>query len=150
MAWPLIKQLSYALHIAIYRGLEMRNKFLGTGYQGFHPLRKIRVAMRGVRYAVLFDLAVTYKLVLSVSILAGCFYYRQWLDFGLVVVSTGLMLVSEIFNTTIEALCDFIESNENPKIGIIKDIAAAAAGISILVWFIIVTIELIRVLQIVV
>ncbi|SLM28116.1 conserved membrane hypothetical protein [Desulfamplus magnetovallimortis] len=126
----------------------MRNKFLGTGYQGFYPLRKIRVALRGVRYAVLFDLAVTYKLVLSFFILAACFYYRQWLDFGLVVVSTGLMLVSEIFNTTIEALCDFIESNENQKIGIIKDISAGAAGISILVWFIVVVIESLRVMRI--
>ncbi|MBN2313360.1 MAG: diacylglycerol kinase [Sedimentisphaerales bacterium] len=127
----------------------MRNKFLKTGQQGFHPIRKIRVALRGVQYAVVFDVAVTYKLVLSLFVLAGCFYYRQWLDFGLVFVSTGLMLLSEMFNTTIEALCDFIESGPDRRIGIIKDIAAAAAGISIFVWFVIVVIELIRVLQVV-
>jgi len=128
----------------------MRNKFLETGYRGFHPIRKIRVALRGVRFAVLFDFAVSYKLALSFVILAGCFYYRQWLDFGLVLVATGLMLVSEIFNTAIEALCDFIESGENEKIGIIKDIAAGAAGISILIWFAVVVIESIRFLQVIV
>ncbi len=119
----------------------MRNKFLGTGEAGFSPLRKIKVALRGLRYAVLFDLAVAYKLVLSLSLLAICFYYRQWLDLTLILVATGMMLVAEMFNTTVEALCDFVEEQHNEKIGIIKDIAAAAAGISILVWFAVVLVE---------
>jgi diacylglycerol kinase (ATP) len=125
----------------------MRNKFLGTGLKGFHPLRKIRIIASGLRYAILYDLAVTYKIVLSSLILLVCFYYRQWLDFGLVFVATGVMLVSEMFNTTIEALCDFLEPAENRKIGIIKDIAAAAAGISILVWYVVLAVEVVRVWQ---
>ncbi len=44
------------------------------------------------------------------------------------------MLIAELFNSAIEALCDFVEDQENEKIRIVKDIAAAAAGISILVW----------------
>ncbi len=119
----------------------MRNKFLGTGQQGFHPLRKVHVVLSGLRYAIIYDFAVTYKILLSVLLLAGCFYYRRWLDFGIVFVATGLMLVAEMVNTTIEALCDFLEPRENEKIGIIKDIAAAAAGISILVWFVVTGIE---------
>ena len=119
----------------------MRNKFLGTGQQGFHPLRKVRVVLSGLRYAIIHDFAVTYKILVSVLLLAGCFYYRRWLDFGIVFVATGLMLVAEMVNTTIEALCDFLEPRENEKIGIIKDIAAAAAGISILVWCVVTGIE---------
>jgi diacylglycerol kinase len=80
-------------------------------------------------------------------ILLGCFYYRQWLDFSIVFLSTGLMLVAEMFNTTIEALCDFLEPQENAKIGIIKDIAAAAAGISILVWGVVLSLEAVHVWQ---
>lgn len=125
----------------------MRNKFLGTGEHGFHPLRKVRVAFSGARYAVLHDFAVAYKAVLSAVILLGCFYYRQWLDFSIVFLATGLMLVAEMFNTTIEALCDFLEPKENAKIGIIKDIAAAAAGISILVWGVVLSLEAIHVWQ---
>ncbi len=119
----------------------MRNKFLGTGQQGFHPLRKVGVVLSGLRYAIIYDFAVTYKILLSVLLLAGCFYYRRWLDFGIVLVATGLMLVAEMFNTTVEALCDFLEPRENEKIGIIKDIAAAAAGISILAWCVVTGIE---------
>lgn len=125
----------------------MRNKFLGTGEHGYHPLRKVRVALSGVRYAVLHDFAVAYKAVLSVLILLWCFWYRQWLDFSIVFLATGLMLVAEIFNTTIEALCDFLEPKHNEKIGIIKDIAAAAAGISILVWGVILSLEAVQVWQ---
>ncbi len=125
----------------------MRNKFLGTGEHGFHPLRKVRVALSGARYAVLHDFAVAYKAVLSVVILLWCFWYRQWLDFSVVFLATGLMMVSEIFNTTIEALCDFLEPRENEKIGIIKDIAAAAAGISILVWGVVLLLEAIHVVN---
>jgi len=125
----------------------MRNKFLGTGEHGYHPLRKVRVALSGARYAVLHDFAVAYKAVLSVLILLWCFWYRQWLDFSMVLVATGLMLVAEMFNTTIEALCDFLEPKHNEKIGIIKDIAAAAAGISILVWGVILSLEAVHVWQ---
>ena len=42
-------------------------------------------------------------------------------------------------NTTVEALCDFLEPKENAKIGIIKDIAAA--GISIIVWGVVLFLE---------
>lgn len=79
----------------------MRNKFLGTGQQGFHPIRKMRIVLSGMRYAILYDFAVTYKIVLSTLVLAGCFYYRQWLDVGIVFMSTGFMLVSEMLNTAI-------------------------------------------------
>jgi len=124
----------------------MRNKFLGTGHPGFNPVRKLRVALTGMRYAILHNAAVAYKVVLSAIILALCFYHRQWLDFGLVLVSTGLMLMAEMFNTTIEALCDFVEEKENPKIGIIKDIAAAATGVSILIWLVVLLLEVLQVL----
>ena len=126
----------------------MRNKFQGHSEPGYHPIRKIRVALRGLYYAVVFDFAVTYKLALSLLLLMVFFYYRQWLDFGLILVATGVMLVAEIFNTAIESICDFVESKYNPKIGIIKDMSAAAAGISIFVWCLVVLIESFRVYSI--
>lgn len=129
------------------RNNPMRNKFLGTGQPGFHPLRKVRVALSGVRYAVVYDFAVAYKTVLSILLLIACFYNRRWIDFGLVLVVTGMMMVSEMFNTAIEALCDFIESRHNEKIKIIKDISAAATGISILIWVVVVVVELARLFQ---
>lgn len=122
----------------------MRNKFLGTGEKGYRPFRKLMVCLSGMRYAVLYDFSVAYKVVLSMLMLAVCIYYSRWVDLISVFAATGLMLICEMFNTTIEALCDFVEERENEKIRIIKDIAAAATGISILIWAVVLFSELSR------
>jgi diacylglycerol kinase len=125
----------------------MRHKFLGTGEAGYHPLRKIRTVISGLRYAVLYDWSVTYKLILSVVVLAIAFGARAWVDFLLILVVTAFVLVAEIFNSAIEALCDFVETRHNEKIKVIKDIAAAGVGIAIFVWFIVLGVELSRLLK---
>ena len=122
----------------------MRNKFLNTGTSGFNPTRKISVAIKGIYLAVILDFSVAYKIVLSAILMAGFFYYRQWLDFGMVLIATGLVIISEVFNTAIEALCDFVEPEYNQKIGLIKDVSAGAVGISIFIWLIIISIEIYR------
>lgn len=125
----------------------MRNKFLGTGPRGINPLQKLHVVYSGLRYAVLNESSVAIEIILSVLVLSACFYYRQWLDFTIVLVASGLMLVAEMVNTAIEALCDFVEAGHNEKIGIIKDVASAAVGISILVWSLTLLLEIIRLWQ---
>lgn len=119
----------------------MRNKFLGTGEAGYHPLRKLQVIMSGLRFAVLHDFSVAYKLVLSVVILVVAFMLRQWVDFMMILTATGLVLMAELFNSAIEAVCDFVELKENDRIRAIKDIAAAAVGISIFVWIVVLLTE---------
>ena len=47
----------------------MKNKFLNTGEAGYHPLRKLRVILAGLRFAFLSDFSVLYKLILSLSVL---------------------------------------------------------------------------------
>ena len=125
----------------------MRHKFLGTGDAGYHPLRKIRTVISGLRYAVLYDWSVTYKLILSVVVLAIAFGARAWVDFLLILVVTAFVLVAEIFNSAIEALCDFVETRHNEKIKVIKDIAAAGVGIAIFTWFVVLGVELSRLLE---
>ena len=124
----------------------MRHKFLGTGEPGYHPLRKIRTVFSGLRYAVLYDWSVTYKLILSAVVLVLAFVFRQWLDVLLILLATAFVIAAEIFNSAIEAICDFMETRENPKIKVIKDMAAAAVGIAMLVWLVIICSELIEVL----
>ncbi len=127
----------------------MRHKFLGTGEAGYHPLRKIQTVFSGLRYAVLYDWSVTYKLILSVVVLTIAFAARSWVDFLLILVVTAFVLAAEIFNSAIEALCDFVETRHNEKIKIIKDIAAAGVGIAIFVWLIVLGVEASRLLDIV-
>lgn len=127
----------------------MRNKFLGTGKTGYRPIQKIKVIFSGLSYAVKYDLSVTYKLVLSGIVLLLFFFFRQWVDFFLLTAATAIMLQAELFNSAIEAICDFITTKENEKIKVIKDIAAAAAGICILLWAVILIVESWRVLNLI-
>jgi diacylglycerol kinase (ATP) len=119
----------------------MRHKFLGTGEPGYHPLRKLRTVFSGLRYAVIYDFSVAYKLVLSALVLSAAFALRAWVDLLLILVVTALVLVAEILNSAIEALCDFVETRHNERIKVIKDIAAAGVGISIFVWLVVLAIE---------
>lgn len=127
----------------------MRNKFLGTGEHGYHPFRKLQVCISGLRYAIRYDFSVAYKFYVALVMLVALFFLRQWIDFFLIMAATGLVLIAEMFNSAIEALCDFIETHENEKIKVIKDISAAATGISILLWFIVVIVECTRYWQVV-
>ncbi len=120
----------------------MRHKFLGTGEPGYHPLRKLRTVFSGLRYAVVYDYSVAYKLVLSALVLAAAFALRAWVDLLLILVVTALVLVAEILNSAIEALCDFVESRHDERIKVIKDIAAAGVGISIFVWLVVLAVEI--------
>lgn len=120
----------------------MKNKFLGTGEEGYHPLRKIKTVFSGFQYAVKYDFSVTYKLVLSAIVLVVAFIFRELVDFLLLMTATVLVVMAELFNSAIEALCDFVEERHNEKIKVIKDIAAAAVGMSILLWVTVMAMEI--------
>lgn len=99
----------------------------------YDPIKKLKVIFSGLHFAV-SDFSVAYKLVLSVPVFILSFILQQWIDFTLILLATGMMLVAELLNSAIEILCDFVQPRKDMQIGIIKDIAAAAAGISIFVW----------------
>lgn len=125
----------------------MRNKFLGIGEPGYHPLRKLRTVASGLRYAVIYDWSVTYKLVLSALILLAAFSLRAWVDFLVILLATAFVVFAEMINSAIEALCDFVEDRHNEKIKVIKDIAAAAVGISMFAWLVVIVVEAGQLLQ---
>ena len=76
----------------------MRNKFLGTGEPGYHPLRKLAVVLAGLRYAALHDFSVLYKAVLSVLVLGLALWLRAWVDAAVILLATGVVLAAELFN----------------------------------------------------
>jgi diacylglycerol kinase len=119
----------------------MSNQFRSSGY---HPIRKLKVILSGLHVAVVSDFSVAYKVILSVPVLGFSFFFHKWVDVGLILLAMGLMLISELFNSAIEVLCDLVEPQQNEHIRVTKDIAAAAAGLSIAVWAAILMIESIR------
>ena len=112
-----------------------------NGYKSFRPLQKLGVFASGLRLAVLGDRTVAFQVIVSLAVLAAAFALREWLDVLLILVVTGLVLTTEFMNTALEALSDYVQPEFDPKIGAIKDVAAAATGIAILVWLITLTVE---------
>lgn len=123
----------------------MATRFRSSRYR---PIQKLKVILSGLQVAVVSDFSVAYKVILSVPVLGVSFLLRQWVDVTLILLTMGLMLISELFNSAIEVLCDLVEPQQNEQIRVTKDIAAAAAGLSILVWGTVLTIEIIRLFNI--
>ena len=56
----------------------------------------------------------------------GVYFKIQAWEWMAVLACIVLVLVAELFNTVAERLCDLISTEQNPDIGYIKDISAAA------------------------
>lgn len=109
------------------------------------PWKKTEVFFRGLRFAIHNDKSVGVQMLISAIGLIVCFWFREWVDFMLVLITTGFMIASEIFNTVIENICDYVQPEHDDRIGQIKDIAASATGISVLVWTLTLLYEALRV-----
>jgi len=97
--------------------------------------------------AIQSDRSVAVQMVISGISLAVCFLFREWVDFLLILIVTGVMIAAEIFNTTIEAICDYLQPEHDPRIGKIKDMSASAVGICVLIWTVTLIYEFLRVLS---
>lgn len=121
---------------------KVNNRDFHRADSAYHPLRKIRIALAGIRHAVLGDFSVRYKLVISVAFLVLAGIFETLFHFLFVLAVTGLMLVAEILNTAIESLCDYVEPGYDSRIGKIKDMAAGATFIAIVIWYVVLGIVL--------
>ena len=108
------------------------------GAGGYHPLRKPSIVWAGIRHAVILDFSVAYKLVIAVLFLTIAGATESILHFLVLLVVTALMLVAEVINTAIEAICDYLCADYDERIRSIKDMAAAAAWLAIAVWYVVI------------
>jgi diacylglycerol kinase (ATP) len=97
-------------------------------------LRKIGHAARGLAYAIRHDASVAAILPVSAVVVVASIVLSRWVDLAIVSIVTVQALAAELSNTALEKLCDFVEPRHDRKIGAIKDVAASASGVTILVW----------------
>ena len=82
------------------------------------------------------------KLVISLAVLLIAATFETLFHFLFMLAVTGLMLVTEVFNTAVESLCDYVQPALDDKIKDIKDMVAAAAMIAIMVWCVVLLVVL--------
>lgn len=63
----------------------------------------------------------------------GIFFKIELSEWVAIVIVSGLVILTELLNTAIERLADYVEPELNKKIGLIKDYCAGAVLISALI-----------------
>ena len=92
-----------------------------------------RFAIKGIKHCFLTQINFRIHLLLAlVAILVGIGFHISANEWMFIIFSISLVLLTEMMNTSIEKLCDFIHTDRHPQVEIIKDIAAGAVLISAL------------------
>jgi diacylglycerol kinase (ATP) len=114
-------------------------------WKRFDPRAKFRVFGAGLRMAIAHDRNVALQMAISIVILAVAVWLRSWFDVVLLIIATGNVLLFEMINTVVEAICDYIQPDHDVRIGAIKDMAAATTGIALIIWSIVILYEIVRI-----
>ena len=97
-------------------------------------LKSIAYAFKGMVILIRTEASIKIQLVIAVIVTIAGFYFdistTEWM---IQIAMIGLVMSIEAINTAIESMADFVHSDHNPKIGLIKDIAAGAVFIASIV-----------------
>lgn len=113
------------------------NKTSGTSFLSGRK-RSFLNALNGV-YLV-FKTQINAKIEVIVALIvvfAGIYFKISKIEWIFVVITITIVIISEIFNTLIEKLCDKIKPDNDEAIRNIKDIAGGAVLFSVIVSIII-------------
>ena len=104
----------------------------------YKRLRSFKYALRGFSgVAITQPNFIIHLTAIGVVFVVGYFMKISLVEWGLVVLAIGLVLIAEIFNTAVEWLGDLISPDYNEKIKWAKDAAAGgvlvAAGTAVLI-----------------
>jgi diacylglycerol kinase len=93
-------------------------------------LLKFRYAFRGFKYTFLSQKSLRYEVVVAITTLLFSIVFLEKIKIPFVVLCIGNVLSTEILNTAIERLCDFVYPHHHKTIGLVKDVASSAVFVS--------------------
>lgn len=97
-------------------------------------IKSFTYAFRGIMRLVKKEHNARIHLVALVGVVvAGLVFRLGIVDWMAVVFASGMVFISELFNTAIEKLADEVDPKWNERIGQVKDFAAGAVLVSALV-----------------
>jgi diacylglycerol kinase len=90
-------------------------------------LVSFRYAFRGVRWMARHEPNMRFHLVATAAVVAAAAAFRlpieQW---AALVFAIALVLLGETLNTAIEVVLDIVQPEDHERVGVVKDVAAAA------------------------
>lgn len=97
-----------------------------------------RFAWKGIWQAFTQEHNFRIHILATVLVIAAGFYFDlRMVGWALILFAIGFVIVAELFNSAIELLADVVSPGENKTIGKVKDIAAGAVLVSVIVAVII-------------
>lgn len=94
-------------------------------------LLSFKYSFRGLAYAIKTQKHMRFHFIAAISVLiAGIFLKISEWEFLLIMVAIIFVIVTEMLNTSLEALIDLITSKPHPLAKIAKDVAAAGVLIA--------------------
>jgi diacylglycerol kinase len=97
-------------------------------------IRSFGYAINGILIAVKEQLNLKIHLLALLCVtVTGFFFQLNITEWAIILLTFGLVLVAEIFNSAIEYLVDFVSPEHHEKAGKVKDVAAGAVLISAII-----------------
>jgi diacylglycerol kinase (ATP) len=92
-------------------------------------IRSVRDAYRGLGYAFWHTRSLQLGVaILVVALVVGWALRLSLVQLVLILLGGTLVLAIETLNTAIEMLCNYVHSGNDPRIGLVKDVAAGATA----------------------
>lgn len=90
-------------------------------------LQSFRCAFAGIWHTLATQRNAQIHLSIALAVVAlGLIFKLTLADWAILVLTIGFVLVAEMFNTVAEAAMDYASTEFDPRIKIIKDVAAGA------------------------
>ncbi len=94
-------------------------------------------AFRGLIHAFVNEHNFTIEIFCAIIVIVFSLVFTiSTLEWFVVIINIGIVLMAELFNTAIENLCNMIHKETHPIIKIVKDVSAGAVVIAALCAFI--------------
>jgi diacylglycerol kinase len=112
----------------------MKNSTKSEKFSLKQRAKSFRFAINGIVQVVKNEHNARVHVVALIFVIAfGVFFNIQPLEWVAITIVAGLVILTELLNTAVERLADFVEPQWNDNIGLIKDYCAGAVLISALV-----------------
>ena len=84
-------------------------------------------AIKGIFHAIKYERNIKLHLIGAISVItAGLYFHISYYEWFVILLCIAGVISTEMLNTAIEKLCDFINPTYNQNIKIIKDVSAGA------------------------
>ena len=95
--------------------------------------RRLGFALAGLRDGIRAEHSLRFQVAACACVLVAlCIFRPEAIWWAVTALASAIVIMAELFNTAIEHLVDHLHPEAHPRIGMVKDIGAAAVLMSVL------------------